>query len=283
LNSPYLILTEEAQLQVMSQQTATPLTRHDEPKLGTIAPFRRSSWTRSRRKRCFDIAVATALLLPVAPLIPLIILLIKLDSPGPALYVHHRIGMGGAEFHMFKFRTMNTEKSGFNVSLTRAGDLRITRMGRLLRKWKVDEIPQLWNVIRGDMSIVGPRPHLRRLLGNSSQLRDFLSLRPGVTGAATVSFRHEEQILPKKIHDGDLEAYYIETILPKKMQLDVEYAAHATFGSDMKLLFSTMVEVLLRHGSWKTSSHPAAHHPIPINSGPRGDEDFSRRQDTLAG
>lgn len=283
MNSPFLILTEEAQVQVMSQQTATPLTRHDEPKSGSNALIRLSSWTRSRRKRCFDIAVATALLLPVAPLIPLIILLIKLDSPGPSLYVHHRIGMGGAEFHMFKFRTMNTEKTGFNVSLTRAGDLRITRMGRLLRKWKVDEIPQLWNVIRGDMSIVGPRPHLRRLLGNSNQLRDFLSLRPGVTGAATVSFRHEEQILPKKIHDGDLEAYYIETILPKKMQLDVEYATRATFGSDMKLLFSTMVEVLLRHGSWKSSSHPATHQLIPINSTPRGDEDYSRRQDTLAG
>lgn len=274
---------EEAQVQVMPQQTATPLTRYDEPKLGIIAPFRPSSWTRSRRKRCFDIAVATALLLPVAPLIPLVILLIKLDSPGPAFYIHHRIGMGGAEFHMFKFRTMNTKKNGFNVSLTRAGDLRITRMGRLLRKWKVDEIPQLWNVIRGDMSIVGPRPHLRSLLGNSNQLREFLSLRPGVTGAATVFFRHEEQILPKKIHEGDLEAYYIENILPKKMQLDVEYATHATFGSDMRLLFSTMVEVLLRHGSWKSSSPAVAHQPIPINSAPRGDEDFSRQQDTLAG
>jgi lipopolysaccharide/colanic/teichoic acid biosynthesis glycosyltransferase len=228
------------------------------------------------------VAVATALLLPVAPLIPLIILLVKLDSPGPAFYIHHRAGIGGVDFHMFKFRTMKTEKNGFNVSLTRAGDSRITRVGRLLRKWKLDEIPQLWNVIRGDMSIVGPRPHLRRLLGHSSQLREFLSIRPGVTGAATVFFRHEEEILPKKIHEEELESYYIETILPKKMQLDVEYAAKATFASDIGLLFSTAFEILGRHESKKPATHSPAHQAIPINAGLRN-ENLARRQDTLAG
>ena len=156
----------------------------------------------------------------------------------------HRAGLGGKDFRMFKFRTMKTERSVSNVGLTRAGDSRVTRMGRFLRKWKLDEIPQLWNVIRGDMSIVGPRPHLRRLLGQSRELRQFLAIRPGVTGAATVYFRHEEDILPKKIREEELEGYYIQSILPKKMQLDIDYAARATFRSDMGLLFSTLVEVM---------------------------------------
>jgi lipopolysaccharide/colanic/teichoic acid biosynthesis glycosyltransferase len=273
----------------MPQLTVTPRASYDDPKLGTTSQLRPSSWSRSRGKRCFDIAIATALLLPVAPLIPLIILLIKLDSPGPAFYIHHRTGLGGTDFHMFKFRTMKTEKNGFNVSLTRSGDSRITRVGRLLRKWKLDEIPQLWNVIRGDMSVIGPRPHLRRLLGDGSQLQEFLSLRPGVTGAATVFFRHEENILPKKILEEELEAYYIETILPKKVQLDVEYASGATFRSDVALLFSTLVEVLFRHGSWKRPVHPvhparhASHHAIPINSAMRTNQNLSGQQDTLAG
>ena len=264
-------------------QTAMSPIRYEEPKLATITSFRPSVWSRSRWKRGFDIAAATALLLPVAPLIPLIMLLIKLDSPGPAFYVHHRCGIGGADFHMFKFRTMKTEKNGFDVSLTRAGDSRITRVGRLLRKWKLDEIPQLWNVVRGDMSIVGPRPHLRRLLGHSSELREFLSIRPGVTGAATVFFRHEEEILPKKIREEELESYYIQSILPRKMKLDVDYAARATFGSDMTLLFSTAVEIVFRHGSWKRPAHPASHQAIPINSAMLANENLSRQQDTLAG
>jgi lipopolysaccharide/colanic/teichoic acid biosynthesis glycosyltransferase len=242
-----------------------------------------SAWNRSQGKRYFDIAVATALLLPVAPLIPLIILLVRLDSPGPALYIHHRAGMGGKDFRMFKFRTMRTEKGGFNVSLTRAGDSRVTRVGRLLRKWKLDEIPQLWNVIRGDMSIVGPRPHVRRLLGQSHEIREFLSVRPGVTGAATLFFRHEEEILPRKIREEELEDYYVQTILPKKMQLDADYARRATFTSDMGLLFSTAVEVLFRHGSWKRASHPATHHVIPISSAMRANENLSGERDTLAG
>jgi lipopolysaccharide/colanic/teichoic acid biosynthesis glycosyltransferase len=195
--------------------------------------------------------VATALLIPVAPLIPLIILLIKLDSPGPAFFVKHRVGTGGEDFHMFKFRTMEHEKQG-GIHLTRAGDLRITRIGRVLRKWKLDEIPQLWNVIRGDMSLVGPRPHLRRLLGQSLTLRDFLSMRPGMTGAATICFRHEEQILPR-ISELELETYYIHSILPKKMQLDMDYAARATFWSDFKLLLSTFDEVVLPNGRGKNT------------------------------
>jgi len=252
-------------------------------KITSISTSRPSSWSWSRGKRYFDIAVATALLLPVAPLIPLIILLVKLDSPGPAFYIHHRAGLGGKDFRMFKFRTMTTERAGFHVSLTRAGDSRVTRMGRLLRKWKLDEIPQLWNVIRGDMSIVGPRPHVRRLLGRSQEIREFLSVRPGVTGAATLFFRHEEEILPRNVREEELEDYYIQTILPKKMQLDAEYSNRATFRSDIALLFSTVVEVLFQHGSWKRPSHPASHHVIQISSAMRVNENVTGQQDTLAG
>lgn len=233
----------------MPGQTLRSISRQDGPRLEIIKSFRPGSWCHSRRKRCFDVVVAMVLLIPVVPLIPLIVLLIKLDSPGPALFIRHRAGMGGKDFRMFKFRTMENEKSG-GVSLTRAGDLRITRVGRLLRKWKLDEIPQLWNVIRGDMSIVGPRPHLRRLLGDSSKLRDFLSMRPGMTSLATIHFRHEEQILPR-IPEQELETYYIQSILPKKVQLDMAYAEQATFASDLKLLFSTIAEVLFPRAAWK--------------------------------
>jgi lipopolysaccharide/colanic/teichoic acid biosynthesis glycosyltransferase len=235
----------------MPQTLRSTIGQVHEPQLEVIKSFRQSSWCRSRRKRCFDVLVATALLIPVAPLIPLIILLVKLDSPGPAFFVKHRVGMGGEDFPMFKFRTMEHEKRD-GIYLTRAGDMRITRVGRLLRKWKLDEIPQLWNVIRGDMSIVGPRPHMRRLLGNSLKLRDFLSIRPGVTGAATVHFRHEEQILPR-ISELELETYYIQNILPRKMRLDMDYASKATFWSDFKMLLSTFGEVALPHGSEKTT------------------------------
>jgi lipopolysaccharide/colanic/teichoic acid biosynthesis glycosyltransferase len=228
----------------MQQPTLRSTVREEGPKLEIIRLFRASAWCRSRLKRGFDIVVATVLLIPVAPLIPLIILLVKLDSSGPAFYTKHRAGLGGDDFCMYKFRTMAVEKPG-GIYLTRAGDMRITRIGRLLRKWKLDEIPQLWNVIRGDMSIVGPRPHLRRLLGNGSKLRDFLSLRPGMTGVATIHFRHEEDILPR-IPERELETYYIQNILPKKMQLDMDYAETATFVSDLKVLFSTLTEVMGR-------------------------------------
>ncbi len=235
----------------MPQTLRSTVGQQNEPQLEVIKSFRQSSWCRSRRKRCFDVMVATALLIPVAPLIPLIILLVKLDSPGPAFFTKHRVGMGGEDFPMFKFRTMEHEKRD-GIYLTRAGDLRITRVGRLLRKWKLDEIPQLWNVIRGDMSIVGPRPHMRPLLGNGLKLRDFLSIRPGVTGAATIHFRHAEQI-PPRISEVELETYYIQNILPRKTQLDMDYAAQATFWSDFKLLLSTFGEVALPHRSEKNT------------------------------
>jgi lipopolysaccharide/colanic/teichoic acid biosynthesis glycosyltransferase len=263
--------------------TVSSTIRQDEPKLETINSFRPSSWSQSQQKRLFDVVVATTLLIPVAPLIPLIILLIKLDSAGPAFHINHRTGMGGTDFRMYKFRTMRTEGNGFNVGLTRAGDSRITQVGRFLRKWKLDEVPQLWNVIIGDMSIIGPRPHLRRLLGQSRELREFLSTRPGMTGAATVHFRHEEEILPTKVRAEELEAYYIQNILPKKMQLDVDYAARATFRSDLALLFATLVEVLSGHGAWSRRGRPASPRAIPINTAERAEESFSTQQDTLAG
>jgi len=268
---------------LMPQILRSTIGQQSEPQLEVIKSFRQSSWCRSRRKRCFDVLVATTLLIPVAPLIPLIILLVKLDSPGPAFFIKHRVGMGGGDFPMFKFRTMEHEKRD-GLYLTRAGDLRITRVGRLLRKWKLDEIPQLWNVIRGDMSIVGPRPHMRRLLGNSLKLRDFLSIRPGVTGAATIHFRHEEQILPR-ISELELETYYIQNILPKKMRLDMDYAARATFWSDFKMVLSTFGEVVLPHRAGKnteTVARPRWRWFAPSDNQRAGDEGNLRRESVNA-
>ncbi len=260
----------------MPQTLKSTIGQPHEPQLEVIRSFRQSSWCRSRGKRFFDILVATALLSPVVPLIPLIILLVKLDSPGPSLFVKQRVGMGGEDFPMYKFRTMEHEKRD-GIYLTRAGDLRITRVGRLLRKWKLDEIPQLWNVIRGDMSMVGPRPHMRRLLGNSLKLRDFLSIRPGVTGAATVHFRHEELILPS-ISGRELEAYYIQNILPRKMRLDMDYASPGTFWSDFKMLLSTFGEVALPHAS---KNKEALARPRWSWLAPRAADDGGQRRETV--
>lgn len=151
---------------------------------------------------------------------------------------------------MFKFRSMVADSTS-GVSLTRSGDPRITRLGAILRRWKLDELPQLINVLRGDMSIVGPRPHIRTLLGEGLLHEQYLSLRPGVTGAATLRFRHEEQQLPA-LRGRQLEQHYVASILPQKIRLDLQYARHATLFSDIAMILQTIREVLkAAHGHSK--------------------------------
>jgi lipopolysaccharide/colanic/teichoic acid biosynthesis glycosyltransferase len=207
--------------------------------------FRPNAWCNSLGKRIFDITVSIVVLLCALPLLPVIALLIKLTSRGPVLFVHERVGLYGKRFKMLKFRTMRQTAPSSGIALTRHGDGRVTLVGRYLRRWKLDELPQLLNVIRGDMSIVGPRPHMQRLLGDSPELKLFLSLRPGVTGLATMLFRHEESILPRLSGDA-LELYYIKNLLPDKVQLELQYAQIATFGADLRILLRTVQQVLSR-------------------------------------
>lgn len=193
-----------------------------------------SPWARSYGKRLFDCCC----ILPLAPiLIPLFLVIglaVRLTSSGPVLFLQQRMGGHGRVFTIIKFRTLTHCCDSAHQAVTTAANQRFTPIGRFLRKWKLDELPQLWNVLIGDMSLVGPRPKLP-----IHQLRE-LGSRPGITGAATIAFAREEAILAR-LPVGDLNGYYNGVILPIKHAMDQEYMARATFASDFRLLVDTVL------------------------------------------
>lgn len=193
-------------------------------------------------KRLFDICVSSLLLALSSPLFAAIALGIKLDSRGPVLYRATRVGRGGRTFTMYKFRTMRQDGSG--AAITAYGDPRITRVGRWLRSSKVDELPQLINVARGDMSLVGPRPEDPRYvkLYDDSQ-RAVLDVRPGMTGPTVSGFRHEEHILAAS---ADPEQTYIEEVMPAKLEIDVAYVRDHSFRGDLRILVGTAKAIVQR-------------------------------------
>lgn len=200
-----------------------------------------SAWSRSRRKRAFDIALGFALLVILAPAMLLIGLAVKLTSRGPVFFRQRRLGGGGVHFEIMKFRTMVFDREDEGPALTASGDSRLTPIGRLLRKWKLDEFPQLFNVLRGEMSFVGPRPKLKHL---ELKRAGTLAVRPGITGMATVAFRHEEALL-EGLSKEQIEEFYVRTIAPLKVQLDMDYIRRATFYSDLLLIAQTALCVIL--------------------------------------
>jgi lipopolysaccharide/colanic/teichoic acid biosynthesis glycosyltransferase len=188
-------------------------------------------------KRIFDFVVAFSGLLLLWPLIVIIALVVRLTSKGPALFVQKRIGKGGKQFNCYKFRTMvkNADKEG---SITVATDLRITSVGKILRKYKLDELPQLWNVLIGKMSFVGPRPdvpgYADTLKGDDAAV---LELRPGITGPATLYFRNEEELLtmvdnPREFNDT--------VIWPLKVAINKEYIREWNFFRDIGYIIVTV-------------------------------------------
>ncbi len=202
-----------------------------------------TSWNFSACKRAFDIAVAASALIFMLPGIVIISVLVPLTSRGPIIFRQSRIGQGSRRFTLFKFRSMAV-RSEHDSCLTSDGDRRVTPFGRFLRKTKLDELPQLYNVLRGDMSIVGPRPDMPEYAATlPAELRDVLLLKPGVTGAASIRFRNEEQLLAR-IPSSQLQSFYCNTLLPQKAALDLDYARRATFLRDFKTIVRT-ISVLL--------------------------------------
>ncbi|MGY1618358.1 sugar transferase [Geodermatophilus sp. SYSU D00691] len=189
------------------------------------------------RKRAFDL-VCCALAAPVALPVGLVLAaLVRVTSGRPVLYRGHRMGRGGREFEILKFRTMTTAPG--TAGVTAADDVRITPVGRWLRCTKLDELPQLLNVLRGEMSIVGPRPEDPRFAASySGRYAAVLTVRPGITGRAAVQFRHEEELL-RGVGAADLDAYYAAAVLPRKLDLDLSYVAHPDLRTDVSILLAT--------------------------------------------
>ena len=192
-------------------------------------------------KRFFDIFSSLIVLIIISPLLILISIFIKLDSKGKILYNQKRVGINGKEFKLFKFRTM---KPGSDIKglLTIGNDTRITRVGNVLRKTKLDELPQLFNIIIGDMSVVGPRPETPNYveLYNKKQ-KEVLSIRPGLTDYASLEFINESELLAKQ---DDPEQAYINTIMPQKLSLNIKYIQDQSFLLDLKIIFRTIFKIL---------------------------------------
>lgn len=212
------------------------------------AASKESPWALSGGKRFFDVACAILLITASAPLMVMVALVIRASSRGPILFRQNRVGKNGDEFSFLKFRTMySSTGSGSGVLITRSGDGRVTAVGRWLRKWKLDELPQFVNVLKGDMSLVGHRPdmlkYMRTLTGRD---RNILYFRPGISSPASLKFRNEEQELAK-VPPQEMEQFYINDLLPQKIYMDLNYAERATFLTDCHILLRTAFSVFCRH------------------------------------
>lgn len=195
-------------------------------------------------KRMFDFFCALAGFLMLSPLFLLIGIAIKINSPGPVLYKGRRIGRHGTPFYMFKFRTMvvNAEKIG--GSSTAENDPRITKIGSFLRKSKLDEIPQLLNIIRGEMSLVGPRPEVEEYTSMyTDEEKLILSVRPGITDYSSIQFRNLNTILAGS---EDPDKHYRDVIRPVKNQLRLQYVRKQSFMEDLKIIFKTLYAVIAK-------------------------------------
>jgi len=188
--------------------------------------------------RLLDLVVSLVGLITLSPLFLLVTVLIKLDSHGPVFYRPHRVGKDGQLFRLYKFRTMVADADRYGPGITTAGDRRVTLVGRFLRCTKIDELPQLINVFRGAMSLVGPRPEDPQYVKYyTCEQCQVLSVKPGITSLASIRYRHEEQML----QGPDWERLYLDQILPNKLSIELDYLPRRTFSSDLSILWKTVV------------------------------------------
>ena len=193
-------------------------------------------------KRLFDIIASGCGLLFLSPLLLCVAIWIKLDSKGPVFYRQVRVGRYNKDFRMFKFRSMRIGSDKGSLVTIGKRDPRVTRSGYFIRKFKIDELPQLINVFIGDMSLVGPRPEVRHYVNywTPEQLH-VLDVRPGITDPASIKFRNENELLEKV---DNPEQFYIEVIMQEKIQLYLEYVKNASLGYDIQLIFQTFWTIL---------------------------------------
>lgn len=196
-----------------------------------------SPWVLSRTRRVLEFTISLMALIVLAPVMLLSAALVRFGSEGPVFFRQRRMGRNGREFTLYKFRSMRKDNTEPGSCITVAGDTRITRVGAFLRRYKLDEIPQFWNVLRGDMGLVGPRPKLPH--------HEALHMegRPGITGVATLAFRREEELL-SRIPECELDSYYDAWVKPAKARMDLEYIRTATFASDIGILWRTLTSCL---------------------------------------
>lgn len=189
-------------------------------------------------KRVFDFVSSGVGLIVLSPVFVVTAIAVHLNSRGPVFYRARRVGQYGKEFHLYKFRSMVVGADQKGPGITSAGDNRITAVGRFLRRTKLDELPQLINVFRGEMSLVGPRPEDPRYVGlYTPEQQALLQHRPGMTSLASLTYRNEEQLL----FGTDWERTYIDQILPTKLSTDLEYAQRATLFTDIWLILRTII------------------------------------------
>ncbi|MEW5723017.1 MAG: sugar transferase [Thermodesulfobacteriota bacterium] len=195
--------------------------------------------------RRLELVLAASGLLLLSPLFLFLAVWIKLDSPGPVLHRAWRVGQGGRLFRLYKFRSMIARAELAGPAITARDDPRITRAGRWLRRFKLDELPQLINVVRGDMALVGPRPESPLYVAlYTPEQRRVLAVRPGITSPATLRYRHEEELLQGE----DWEKTYREKILPDKLVFELDYLKRKNLITDMELLVRTVLALVAKPG-----------------------------------
>lgn len=219
---------------------------------------RLSSWCTSHWKRAFDLSCVVPALILISPFLGILAIAVRITSKGPIIFRQERAGQHRKPFIIYKFRTMVENSEALGPEHTAKGDPRITMLGKCLRKLKLDELPQLFNVLRGEMSLVGPRPKLPH--HDQTHMR----CKPGVTGAATLAFRKEQHILCE-VPQENLEDFYQEYVVPRKVVLDSQYMAKATFLSDIGLLIATLLRVgdyLTHRDIYATSNRSLESSPV---------------------
>lgn len=193
-------------------------------------------------KRAFDIAASAIGLLILSPMFAIIAIWIKLDSKGPVFYKQIRVGRGNKDFKIFKFRSMKVGADKGSLISIGNEEQRVTRSGKVIRKYKLDEFPQLINVLIGDMSFVGPRPEVRYYVNYwTEEQMEVLSIRPGITDPASIRFRDENEILGKA---DDPEKFYIENIMQEKLAMNLRYVRHNTIWNDINIIFKTFSAII---------------------------------------